>query len=60
MAYHDDGKCDSCEAAIKLMPEWSLREQLTVIYGSSKLGSAYCPRCAKDFVENEYQDGIRS
>jgi hypothetical protein len=60
MAYHDDGRCDSCERHISLIPEWSLREQNSHIYGSSKLGTAYCPSCVKDFVENEYQDGIRS
>ena len=60
MAYHDDGKCDSCEGNIRIIPEWSLREQVSLIYGSSKLGAAYCPNCVKHFVENEYQDGIRS
>jgi hypothetical protein len=60
MAYHDDGRCDSCEKHIKLIPEWSLKEQNSHIYGNGKLGSAYCPSCAKDFVENEYQDGVRS
>ena len=60
MAYHDDGRCDSCERHICLIPEWSLKEQNSHIYGNGKLGSAYCPNCAKHFVENEYQDGVRS